>query len=89
VSVVKPIVHLNGTSVDLLIEQVLDAAAQVRAAMSALDMAAPNARDYYPVPGAFEEAQKQHLERTRKLNSVLEELIEIYHHLLEASEANQ
>ena len=44
----KPIIHLNGTSKDDLLQQYLDAGHALKAALTAMSMAAPNGRDYYP-----------------------------------------
>jgi len=73
-----PSVHLNGTSGDELLEQVTEASTAVRAAIRALDRAAPNARDYY-VQGddAFERARAEHAARYAKLQDVAAELYAI------------
>lgn len=69
-----PIVHLNGSSAANLIEQHKDAIRAIAAAQDALCSAAPHARDYYVVPGAFELARAQHQERLDRLAAVREEL---------------
>ncbi len=50
----KPIVHLNGTSKNELLQQYLDAGHALQAALAAMHGAYPNGRDYYPSePGAY------------------------------------
>ncbi len=45
----KPIVHLNGTSKEDLLQQYLDAGHALQAALEAMRGSYPNGRDYYPV----------------------------------------
>jgi hypothetical protein len=45
---IKPTIHLNGTSRERLAEGYADAASKLREAISALAAAGPNRRDYYP-----------------------------------------
>jgi hypothetical protein len=50
----KPIVHLNGTSKDSLLQQYLDAGHALETALEAMHGAYPNGRDYYPgAAGAY------------------------------------
>lgn len=82
---VKPVVHLNGTPKEQLLEQVRDAMSGIDLARTALCIAAPNGRDYYPVgPTAFNEALRDHDDRQRKLREVYEDLEVIATHLLES-----
>jgi len=77
-AVVTPIVHLNGTGGDALVEMYELAARRLNEALEALCEAAPNARDYYLHDGdAFGGARKQHEERVSKLRGVLAELMTI------------
>lgn len=70
-----PLVHLNGTSGEALLEQYRDAAAAVRAAIDALIEASPHGRDYYPLEGeALKEATTEHLARLATLCKVRDEL---------------
>ena len=76
---IVPTVHLNGTSKDELLRQVLEADRAVNVALSRLRDATPNARDYYPQgPDAFREASNAHYLRIARLQSVREELAGIY-----------
>lgn len=75
---VKPMIHLNGTSKDVLAKQYNDAATVLRGALQAVDDAAPNARDYYPMGDAATlQAVREHAERLKKIRSVLEEMTEL------------
>jgi len=70
-----PTIHLNGTSKEALLEQVVAAQAAVCAALHALREAWPNGRDYYPQgPGALREAEAEMNSRCARLDSVDREL---------------
>lgn len=79
-----PVLHLNGTSREGLMDPIRDACGAVQEAIGALEDAAPNARDYYPLgPDAFETARREHGDRVRRLREVRDELIVIHQHLYE------
>jgi hypothetical protein len=79
--VIKPTIHLNGTSPGVLLEDLIRAADALRDAMQALRLAAPNARDYYPQgPKAIAQAAMEHAQRMDKLQGVLRELEELAEH---------
>jgi hypothetical protein len=61
--VVLPIVHRNGTSKEELLCQRIELSGALRQAEAKLRQAAPNGRDYYPVPGLYEKALAQHARR--------------------------
>jgi hypothetical protein len=69
-----PVVHLNGTARGALVEERSLAAGALRNALNQLAAASPNARDYYPVPGAFERACRQHDGRIALVKRVLDEV---------------
>lgn len=70
-----PTIHLNGTSRDRLIEDLSEAYYALGKAMSALRVATPNGRDYYPQgPQAYGEALDEHLARLGKIEEVRKEL---------------
>ena len=76
---ILPTIHLNGTSLQYLIEDNYRAYAAIAEAVDALAQAAPNGRDYYPqgdIDGkpALYVAQDQHGERMAKLLQVKREL---------------
>jgi len=71
----KPTVHLNGTHRKDLYIQYSDAIAALRDAITALQNAAPNGRDYYPQGDlAIYRAQDEHAARLCKLGEVKKEL---------------
>jgi hypothetical protein len=70
-----PLIHMNGTSFEELIGQLTSAASAVRAALRAVENAAPNQRDYYPLgQDAWSTAQREHASRLSRLNAVRDEL---------------
>lgn len=71
-----PVIHLNGTSREALMEQYIDARDAVEQAIVVLCRAAPNPRDY-PVAGTFGEATTEHAARVNALCVVSQELYKI------------
>jgi len=70
-----PTIHMNGTSAKSLIDQNRAAWNALRAAVEALDAAAPNGRDYYPQGDyAIGEAMHEHTERVKPLLKAMREL---------------
>lgn len=79
---IKPTIHLNGTSPEGLYTLVTNALRDIHRALAALDDAAPNERDYYPQgPDAFGGARVEHESRVRRLVEVRKELEEIQEHI--------
>ncbi len=74
-----PILHLNGTSAENLIEAYKEAAHCLHDCIALVQGTAPHGRDYYVSkdPGALEKATQEHRARLEKLNSVLEDLQEL------------
>lgn len=73
-----PTIHSNGTSRDELLDQQVNAGNGLRAAIAALEDAAPNARDYYfQGADAFTEAQREHAARIERVSAVLAEVTEL------------
>jgi hypothetical protein len=80
--VVTPTINLNGTSPRELLEQQCLAIEALRAAISAVQAAAPNGRDYQTaLPGTFHLAQQGHADRLARLEGVMKELEEIAQHV--------
>lgn len=73
-NIITPIVHLNGSSKTMLIEELSGAFDAVRDALYAMGKAAPNPRDYYPEPGRMEKALEQHSRRMKTLSDLMDEL---------------
>jgi len=73
-----PSIHINGTSKDVLIDQLCSAILAINEAESVLQKACPNARDYYTQSkDAAQEALRQHANRLHALRAVCNELQEI------------
>lgn len=70
-----PTIHLNGTSVEALMEAndaVYDA---LQSAMNKFAATSPNGRDYYPQgPEAYGKAVAEHEARTRAIYGIIREL---------------
>lgn len=71
---VCPTINLNGSSPDVLIDQLSDAVAAVRAALTAVAATRPHGRDY---TGMFTEALREHEERYRVLSGIDSDLSRI------------
>lgn len=70
-----PLVHMNGTSAEELLEQHCDIAGALRNALAVMVARGPNARDYYPLgDSAYTVARSQHYDRCGKVSSVLAEV---------------
>lgn len=78
---VAPIVNLNGTDKETLLDQLRDAAFAVWMALGKLTEAEPHARDYVQTrlgADGFKQAQKEHMLRLTRLKAVHGELLEIF-----------
>lgn len=81
--VIVPVVHLNGTSRDALVSQANAAVMALDIALGALQLAAPHARDYYPLGnGAYTRAEAEHRSRYERVSSARDELMAIGEALL-------
>lgn len=73
--IVAPIIHLNGTSKERLLEALNNAwVALSVTAYDAMKETAPNGRDYYLKPGTMEQAIAQHNRRLKVIDDLAEEL---------------
>lgn len=78
---IKPVIHLNGTSKEALAKQYDDAVKVLRGAIQAVEDTAPNARDYFVFGvSGYPQAVTEHIERLGKLRSVLKELTDLREH---------
>lgn len=76
-----PTIHTNGTSRASLFDGYVDAGTAIREAISKLEDAAPHGRDYYlQGEGAYKVAERQHLDRLARLQSVLAEITHLVEH---------
>jgi hypothetical protein len=67
---ILPIIHMNGTSRDALLDGACAIGAALRAALAALSEHAPNHRDYYPDPPRWNLARAQHDARVSAVRAV-------------------
>ena len=86
---IKPTIHLNGSSRENLLEGYQRAVDALDEAASALRATAPNGRDYYVQDGNFEGqalglATTEHRSRLERLESVAAELQELAEHVANA-----
>jgi hypothetical protein len=87
---IKPTVHLNGSSAEQLFEQICQALGALRVAQAALEQMGPNARDYYPQgPAAYTTARAEHQARHEHLRCVQEELEAIAEHVANERDARR
>lgn len=70
----KPILNLNGTSAEALIEARLNAREAVLALIAALGDVAPNGRDYIGHPDAYARDRQIHADRLNILDRLYNEL---------------
>lgn len=73
-AVVLPVIHLNGDRKATLVGHLEAAYRAVHHALECLQDGAPNARNYYPQPGLYEQARAQHRWRQAQLQAVLKSL---------------
>lgn len=79
--IVKPIVCLNGSGRDALIQEQLEAIDGIDHALEALADAAPHARDFQLKPELYSLARTQHEHRVEAISKVKAELLEILNSL--------
>lgn len=73
-----PMIHLNGTSRESLIEGLCEASSAIEAAYQALKQTAPNGRDYYLLGSeAMRVAEAEHVDRLRRIDGVKTEVDEM------------
>ena len=78
---IKPTVHMNGTSAADLYHLYADAAMEVGDAIRVVENSAPNGRDYYPQGDeALKRAVQEHQARVAKLRVVMDDLQELAGH---------
>ena len=74
-SAATPVVNLNGTDAEVLIEGRMDAVAAIEKAIKALAEVAPHGRDYQTaLPGSYAVARATFITRTRLLERVRDEI---------------
>ncbi len=79
-----PTIHLNGDTPERLMDDLLAAGKALRAAMKALQEAAPNSRNYYVQgPDAYGKAAKEHASRQQRVQEVYNEIVEMAEYISE------
>jgi hypothetical protein len=69
-----PLIHLNGSGRQRLIEQLTDVHEAATALLEALSRATPHGRDYYPLgDAAFRRAQAEHRARVQQVTDILKD----------------
>jgi hypothetical protein len=79
---VLPLIHVGGTARATLLDDTTDALSALRDALQALHVTTPHARDY-PNPGDISRAMAQHLDRKKRIESVIAELEALAEHIVE------
>ena len=73
-----PTIHRNGDTAQELLAQITNAGKAIREAQKALQLACPNARNYYTmIPPNYPQAVREHEARLTKLHTIYAELVEI------------
>ena len=71
---ITPTVHLGGTSRQDLLDQFMEAGHALSLALSKMQDAYPNGRDYYPQgPDAWSLAMQEHVSRVARVQGVVTE----------------
>jgi hypothetical protein len=83
---IAPIIHINGSSADTLLDQIQKVTSALLGVLRAMQEAHPNGRDYDPKPGLYREAEREHLERVAKIQAIHKEYIEMGHAILDQTE---
>lgn len=73
-AVITPLIHMNGTSAEELLNLREAFYAALQEAEQALKQMAPNGRDYYPTPGMMELAVEQHRLRMATLGGLMKQI---------------
>lgn len=85
--IIKPTIHLNGTSPEALQAQYEQSAVAVTAAIRLLEEATPHGRDYYPQgPHAVVAARAEHRARLEVLYEVRNDLQQLIEHITSQNE---
>ena len=75
-----PTVHMNGTSVDDLLNDNREAREKIEEALDRISRMEFNGRDYYPVQGSFEKARAEREVHVANLRAASEYFMEIAIH---------
>lgn len=75
-ALIIPVIHLNGTSRERLVDAVTTVLGHLREARLAMREMSPNGRDYYTAPGRMELAVDQHWRWMKEADELISELDE-------------
>jgi len=79
-----PRIHLNGSDGSLILRDLSNSIESLRKSAALLECASPHSRDYYVIgETAFNKAREEHVERAKKIRSVMAELVEIQESVLD------
>lgn len=78
--VTLPTINVSGTARATLLDDATDTLGALRDALHALSMTPPNVRDY-PNQGDITKAMAQHLDRKKRIESVIAELDVLAEHI--------
>jgi len=78
-----PIIHMNGTSANMLLEDYVTALASIRQARQDIGGIEFHSRDYYVKNGAWQVAREERNEMLKKLDEVEKDLENIATHINE------
>jgi hypothetical protein len=73
-TLVKPIIHSNGTSREALLDGACEVGRALRGALGALTKHAPNQRDYYPDPSRWPLALAMYERRVKTVKALYDEM---------------
>lgn len=79
-----PLVHMNGSGKDSLLDGYRNAWEALSKAMDALQATSPHMRDYYPLKDGsklYERARRQHLDRSAALEQIKDDMKELARHV--------
>ncbi len=77
-TIVIPTIHMNGTSRESLLDDLIAASEALQIALDKVGRTMPNGRDYYPQgDAAHREALRQHVRRIQDLTAIRREIVEI------------
>lgn len=79
-----PTIHMNGTSVDDLLNDNIEARRAIEDALDRIQKMEFNGRDYYPVPGSFEKARDERMVHLTALRAASDYFLKIAEHCSDA-----
>ena len=83
---IYPIVHLNGSSANSLLEGAMECRTALAESLRVLAANTPNSRDYYThaMPGAYQKARDHHCDLAARIQSAMEHFTQMAEHIMSA-----